>query len=247
MTYKWNLTMIKNIQLFSMCALMAGLTCADVPNTFVNGQVANADEVNDNFSDLDGRVSSLEDAAGGSPAGGRTDYIRNKRNTNPGDTVTIGKLSYIVARFPIATFDGVRSYIQLPVAMGRSTNIRSYHGVLSTPPEHPTQSYDIDGYKALALHGAQTNVSINDMSNNGGSLQIESSGGDVASLLIAVGRANLFVEQSIDAGERRAGTISVQSNDMDYTNDGHDESLLETHSGVSMFHEYLDYISIDTY
>ena len=36
---------------------------AAVPNTFSTGQAASAADVNENFTDLDGRVSALETAA----------------------------------------------------------------------------------------------------------------------------------------------------------------------------------------
>jgi hypothetical protein len=39
---------------------MANISYADVPNTFASGEPAVASEINENFSDLDGRVSTLE-------------------------------------------------------------------------------------------------------------------------------------------------------------------------------------------
>lgn len=43
-----------------LCAFLAGGVALAVPNTFVNGSVANATAVNANFANLEGRLASLE-------------------------------------------------------------------------------------------------------------------------------------------------------------------------------------------
>lgn len=45
---------------------MANISYADVPNTFASGEPAVASEINENFSDLDGRITSLENVTGDS-------------------------------------------------------------------------------------------------------------------------------------------------------------------------------------
>lgn len=57
---------MKRIKFFSKLFLLlvislywATLAMADVPYTFENGQVADADQINANFSDLDNRIDSV--------------------------------------------------------------------------------------------------------------------------------------------------------------------------------------------
>ena len=50
-------------------AFLAGSVAVAVPNTFANGQVANADQVNANFTSLETRIASLELKASNCAAG----------------------------------------------------------------------------------------------------------------------------------------------------------------------------------
>ena len=45
--------------------LIPALSFAQVPHTFNNGEVADANTVNANFQNLDGRIQAIEDAGGG--------------------------------------------------------------------------------------------------------------------------------------------------------------------------------------
>ena len=53
------------MRLLAFLLMLPALSFAQVPHTFQNGEVADANTVNANFQNLDGRIQAIEDAGGG--------------------------------------------------------------------------------------------------------------------------------------------------------------------------------------
>ena len=121
----------------SLTALSIGLMAAfainaDVTYTFKNGEVADANKINKNFSDLDARIASLKAQVNSQSNNGANGYTSNyehpanfhdvpikaKKATSAGDKFVVGGKEYVIVATPIVGFhDGSRHILYSPATV----------------------------------------------------------------------------------------------------------------------------------
>ena len=91
---------------------------AEVPHEFKNGEVADANDINENFSFLSKRLELIREDESSSATNDIHDYTRNEVQVNPGHTFKVSGESYVVVGYPIVDVGTKeRVLLLLPVAI----------------------------------------------------------------------------------------------------------------------------------
>ena len=75
---------------------------AEVPHQFKNGEVADANDINENFSFLDKKLESVQNNQNSSTDSELHEYTRDQVQVEPGHTFNVSGESYVVIGYPVA-------------------------------------------------------------------------------------------------------------------------------------------------
>ena len=131
---------------------------AEVPHEFQNGEVADANDINENFSFLSEKLESIREDESSSTTSEIHGYTRNEVQVNPGHTFKVSGEAYIVVGYPIVDVGTKeRVLLLLPVATcdqsDSPTTCNSSKPSQSVRVSHSkdhniTKDFEINGYPA---------------------------------------------------------------------------------------------------
>ncbi len=109
------------LSLMMAATLISFNALAQLPHSFKNGEVADADEVNANFTYLENEVKKLAAKTDAWAAQNPHPYTPQPRSTNIGDEVTINGMKFVIVGMPFVDFaDGSRHILKYPAASCQS-------------------------------------------------------------------------------------------------------------------------------
>ncbi|MBB3048969.1 hypothetical protein FHR99_003243 [Litorivivens lipolytica] len=251
--------LIKLVSLGVGAALLCNVATAGLPHTFRNGEVADANHVNENFQALDRRIGSLESAASSTGSGSTQQthhpYTRNAIATNIGDVITINGAEFVIVGHPFIDFkDNSRHILKFPVGTCQGADffctgsvkahsLNTYHAF-----EPPAQQFTIDGYPAMVSlfeNRTYSAVAHRNSSTNQYEHRYRVTDSLSASISLGIGDTTVLVgiPHALFRIDRQAQTLVV-TDDADYR-DEIDWAAVEGHAiNFNELHKFFDYISV---
>lgn len=128
--------MMKTIIFATAGAVFSMNALAELPHTFKNGEVADADEVNANFKYLNDEIKKVADKPNEYLSSAVHPYSRQPISANIGDIVEINSRKFIIVAVPFIDFgDGSRHAVKFPAPYceqqhtTQTCELPNFHGV----------------------------------------------------------------------------------------------------------------------
>jgi len=161
---------IANLIVFGLIGISSTLF-ATVQNTFVAGTPAKASEVNDNFTNLDDRIKSLEKNAIISNCTTSSKLTYTHKSSNVGDLISIEGVDYRIVKIPLKAPRSEKVYhIKIPVKVYDTTNnsVFAYIGLGKNRSNYLTDgNIYISGYQTgcLFINASRTSQAFINFNN----------------------------------------------------------------------------------
>lgn len=239
----------KILVLLAAGSIASNIAFADIPHNFVNGNVADANQVNNNFTSLDTELSKLDvridnlEATSGTYEPERTYKYERQAVTMPlGSIVTIGGVEYKIIKISVPMYEGNDFVITLPIPIsGSGLTLKSFPDF----PEYHGEKiqFDLDGFQGELLTFATKTLVFN---KSNASL-IYTSKFDSVYLYFKAGTTVLNIPAPIDYNpfESDSGkTVAIDTSDNDLSNDLTSADMSVT-PNFDTLTTYLNYIHIN--
>lgn len=222
-----------------------------VPNTFNNGEVADADKVNENFNHLSTEINSaktrLDGLEGNSSATSFHTISYGYKTSVPGDIVTINNSEYRVARLPFLEFStNDRCAVTFLDEAFISSTYKSLYFRLDT--NHVThncwnggENIDVNGFQATLSNVRDSRTYSFSHSNDSANFDTRNS--YQVTLCFYIGETQVDMTTYFEKIEQPRDSVLLDDFDMtdniNWVNHGHDNLI------INAIDDFIDYIKIE--